>query len=288
MLGYVFNTRRPIFADIRVREALLTLFDFEWINHNFFFDLYQRTGSYFDGSELSARGVPAGDAERKLLAPFPDAVREDIMEGRWSPPKSDGSGRDRALRRHALALLADAGYVLKGTQLVSRDGNRPFRFEFMATTREQERVALAFSNQLKRVGIAMQVRSIDATQFERRRIAFDFDMMEYRWEQSLSPGNEQSFYWGSEAASQDGTRNYMGVTSKAIDAMIAALLAATERDAFVTAVRALDRVLMSGFYVIPLYHLPGQWIARWTAIRHPSQTSLFGYLPGTWWRDDSK
>jgi len=288
MLGYVFNTRRPIFADIRVREALLTLFDFEWINHNFFFDLYQRTGSYFDGSELSARGVPASEAERKLLAPFPDAVRADIMEGRWSPPKSDGSGRDRALRRRALALFEQAGYVLKGTQLVARDGGQPFRFEFMATTREQERVALAYSNQLKRVGIAMQVRSIDATQFERRRIAFDFDMMEYRWEQSLSPGNEQSFYWGSEAAGQDGSRNYMGVRSKAIDAMIAALLAATERDEFVAAVRALDRVLMSGFYVIPLYHLPGQWIARWTAVKHPSQTSLFGYLPETWWRDDSK
>jgi peptide/nickel transport system substrate-binding protein len=185
-------------------------------------------------------------------------------------------------------LFEQAGYVLKGTQLVTRDGGRPFRFEFMATTREQERVALAYANQLKRVGIAMQVRSIDATQFERRRIAFDFDMMEYRWEQSLSPGNEQSFYWGSEAASQDGSRNYMGVRSKAIDAMIAALLAATEREEFVTAVRALDRVLMSGFYVVPLYHLPGQWIARWTAIKHPSQTSLFGYLPETWWRDDSK
>jgi peptide/nickel transport system substrate-binding protein len=288
MLGYVFNTRRPLFADIRVREALLTLFDFEWINHNFFFDLYRRTGSYFDGSELSARGVPASDAERKLLAPFPNAVRADVMDGRWSAPTSDGSGRDRTLRRRALALFEQAGYVLKGTQLVTRDGGRPFRFEFMATTREQERVALAYANQLKRVGIAMQVRSIDATQFERRRIAFDFDMMEYRWEQSLSPGNEQSFYWGSEAASQDGSRNYMGVRSKAIDAMIAALLAATEREEFVTAVRALDRVLMSGFYVVPLYHLPGQWIARWTAIKHPSQTSLFGYLPETWWRDDSK
>ncbi|MGE0678362.1 extracellular solute-binding protein [Pseudolabrys sp.] len=288
MLGYVFNTRRPLFADIRVREALLTLFDFEWINHNFFFDLYRRTGSYFDGSELSARGVPASDAERKLLAPFPDAVRADVMEGRWSPAKSDGSGRDRTLRRRALALFEEAGYVLKGTQLVARDGGQPFRFEFMAMTREQERVALAYANQLKRVGVTMQVRSIDATQFERRRIAFDFDMMEYRWEQSLSPGNEQSFYWGSEAASQDGSRNYMGVKSKAIDAMIGALLAATEREDFVAAVRALDRVLMSGFYVIPLYHLPGQWIARWTAIRHPSQTSLFGYLPETWWRGDSK
>jgi peptide/nickel transport system substrate-binding protein len=113
-------------------------------------------------------------------------------------------------------------------------------------------------------------------------------MMEYRWEQSLSPGNEQSFYWGSAAADQNGSRNYMGAKSKAIDAMIAAMLSARLQKDFVAATRALDRILMSGFYVIPLYHLPGQWIARWTGIHHPSQTSLFGYLPETWWRDDSK
>jgi peptide/nickel transport system substrate-binding protein len=127
------------------------------------------------------------------------------------------------------------------------------------------------------------VRTVDATQFERRRIAFDFDMMQYRWEQSLSPGNEQLFYWGSDAADQNGSRNYMGVKSKAVDAMIAAMLAATERDAFVSATRALDRVLLSGFYVVPLYFPPVQWVARWTRIAHPSQTSLFGYLPETWW-----
>lgn len=288
MLGYVFNTRRAPFQDVRVREALLTLFDFEWINHNFFFDLYQRTASYFDGSELTAHRRAADDRERKLLAPFPDAVREDVMEGRWSPPVSDGSGRDRRSLRRALNLLEAAGYALKGTELVHRASGRPLRFEFMATTREQERVALAFSSQLRRAGIAMQVRSIDATQYERRRIAFDFDMMEYRWEQSLSPGNEQAFYWGSQAAAEDGSRNYMGVKSKAADAMIEALLAATDRTDFVAAVRALDRVLLSGFYVIPLYHLPGQWIARWKAVRHPAETSLFGYLPEAWWRDDSK
>ena len=124
---------------------------------------------------------------------------------------------------------------------------------------------------------------VDAVQFDRRRIAYDFDMMEYRWDQSLSPGNEQAFYWGSAAADVDGTRNYMGVRSKAIDAMIAALLAARERTEFVAAVRALDRLLMSGFYVVPLFHLPQQWVARWTTIRHPERTALFGYLPETWW-----
>ncbi|HZL40097.1 MAG TPA: extracellular solute-binding protein [Pseudolabrys sp.] len=287
MDGLVFNTRRPIFADVRVREAILNLFDFEWINHNYFFDLYKRTASYFDDSDLSAHGVPADARERELLKPFPDAVRADIMEGHWTPPVTDGSGRDRNGLRKAFALFAEAGYSLKGTQLVHSASGQPFTFEILTTTRDQERVALAFTRSLKRAGIDVPVRSVDATQFERRRIGFDFDMMQYRWEQSLSPGNEQLFYWSSAAATQDGSRNYMGVKSKAADAMIAAMLSATTRADFVSATRALDRVLLSGFYVVPLYFPPKQWIARWTRIKHPSQTSLFGYLPETWWAGDA-
>ncbi len=283
MDGLVFNTRRPIFADIRVREAILQLFDFEWINHNYFFDLYERTASYFDGCELSAHGVAANAHERELLAPFPGTVRDDIMAGRWAPPKTDGSGRDRRTLRRAFDLFAQAGYTLKGTQLVHTATGRPFAFEILTTTRDQERLALAFAHNLKRAGITVQVRTIDATQFERRRIGFDFDMMQYRWEQSLSPGNEQLFYWGSAAADQPGSRNYMGVRSKAVDAMIAAMLQATERPDFVAATRALDRLLLSGFYVVPLYFPPKQWVARWTRIEHPAKTSLFGYLPETWW-----
>ena len=287
MEGLVFNTRRPMFADIRVREALLHLFDFEWINHTYFFDLYRRTASYFDGCDLSAHGVPADARERELLAPFPGAVRPDIMEGRWAPPKTDGSGRDRKGLRRAFALFKEAGYELKGTKLTHLASGRPLSFEIMTTTRDQERLALAFARSLKRAGIDASVRSIDATQFERRRIAFDFDMMQYRWEQSLSPGNEQLFYWGSAAADQQGTRNYMGVKSKAVDAMIAGLLSATARADFVAATRALDRVLLSGFYVIPLYYPPVQWVARWTRIAHPQRTSLYGYLPETWWAKDA-
>jgi peptide/nickel transport system substrate-binding protein len=275
MDGLVFNTRRPIFADVRVREAMLHLFDFEWINHTYFFDLYKRTASYFDGCDLSAHGVPANARERELLAPFPGSVRADIMAGTWAPPKTDGSGRDRAGLRKAFALFAEAGYALKGTQLVHSGSGRPFTFEILTTKRDQERVALAFVRSLK--------RAVDATQYERRLIGFDFDMTQYRWEQSLSPGNEQLFYFGSAAASEDGSRNYMGVKSKAADAMIGAMLSATMRDDFVAATRALDRVLLSGFYVVPLYFPPKQWIARWTRIKHPSQTSLFGYLPETWW-----
>ena len=288
MQGLVFNTRRPVFADIRVREAILQLFDFESVNHNYFFNLYKRTASYFDGCDLSAHGVPAGPRERELLAPFTGAVRADIMDGTWSPPVTDGSGHDRTTLRQAFNLFKSAGYELKGTQLVHAASGRPLSFEILTTTRDQERLALAFVRNLKRAGIETRVRTVDATQFERRRISFDFDMMDYRWEQSLSPGNEQLFYWGSAAADQQGSRNYMGVKSKAVDAMIAAMLGATSRADFVAATRALDRILLSGFYVVPLYFPPVQWVARWTRIEHPSRTSLFGYLPETWWQKDQK
>jgi peptide/nickel transport system substrate-binding protein len=282
---FVFNTRRAIFSDIRVREAISLLFDFEWINHSYFFDLYRRTAGYFDGSELSSRGRPADERERALLAPFPDAVRADVLDGTWSPPASDGSGRDRRTLKRALELFAAAGYELRGTELVERASGRPFTFEIMVTSRDEERLALLFSQSLKRAGIAARVRVVDAVQYEGRRLAYDFDMIENRWDQSLSPGNEQAFYWGSVAAGQPGTRNYMGVKSPAVDAMIAALLKAESRDDFVAAVHALDRVLISGFYVIPLFHLPAQWVARWNTIGRPATTSLYGYLPETWWRE---
>jgi peptide/nickel transport system substrate-binding protein len=284
MSGLVFNTRRPVFSDIRVREAIVTLFDFEWVNHNFFFDQYRRTASYFEGSVLSARGKPADARERALLAPYPKAVRPGIMDGSWQPPVTDRSGRDRATLKRALTLLSQAGYEMKGTQLRHRRTDAPLSFEILVTTRDQERLALAFIRDLKRAGIDARLRMVDAVQFDRRKLTYDFDMLEYRWDQSLSPGNEQAFYWGAAAADADGTRNYMGVRSKAVDAMIAALLAAHERPDFEAAVRALDRVLMSGFYVVPLFHLPQQWVARWTTISHPTETSLFGYLPETWWR----
>ncbi len=280
---FVFNTRRPIFADIRVRQAIALLFDFQWINRNFFYNLYQRSASYFDDSELSAYHRPADERERALLAPYPDAVRADVLDGTWSPPVTDGSGHDRATLRQALALLNAAGYELKGTALRDKASGRPFAFEIMVTNRDDERLALAFATMLERAGIVMQVRLVDDVQYQQRLSSFDFDMIEYRWEQSLSPGNEQSFYFGAAAADQPGSRNYMGVKSAAVDAMIAALLRARERPDFVAAVRALDRVLISGCYVVPLFYLPQQWVARWTYIRHPERTSLYGYLPETWW-----
>jgi peptide/nickel transport system substrate-binding protein len=282
---YVFNTRRAVFSDIRVREAISLLFDFEWINHGYFFDLYRRSASFFDDSELSSHGRPADQRERALLAPFADAVSADVLDGTWSPPVSDGSGRDRATLKRALDLLAAAGYELRGTELVGRKSGRQLMFEILVTARDEERLALLFSQSLKRAGIAARVRIVDAVQYEGRRLSYDFDMIENRWDQSLSPGNEQAFYWGSAAADQPGTRNYMGVKSAAVDAMIAALLKAEDHGDFVAAVRALDRVLISGFYVIPLFYPPAQWIARWTTVGRPATTSLYGYLPETWWRE---
>jgi peptide/nickel transport system substrate-binding protein len=285
---FVFNTRRPIFADARVRQAIALLFDFQWVNRNFFYNLYQRSASFFDDSELSAYRRPADAAERALLEPYPDAVRPDVLDGTWSPPVTDGSGRDRALLRRALGLLEAAGFELKGTTLRDRGSGRPFTFEIMVTNRDDERLALAFSTMLARAGIAAQIRLVDAVQYEERLASFDFDMIEYRWDESLSPGNEQSIYWSSAAADEEGSRNYSGVKSAAVDAMIAALLRARTRPDLVDAVRALDRVLMSGSYVIPLFYLPEQWVARWNSIGHPARTSLFGYLPETWWRKPPK
>jgi peptide/nickel transport system substrate-binding protein len=185
--------------------------------------------------------------------------------------------------RRALTLLAQAGYELKNSALRQRQSGQPLAFEILVTTRDQERIALAYSANLKRAGIQASVRAVDAVQFDQRRIGYDFDMIPNRWDQSLSPGNEQAFYWGSEAADNQGTRNYMGAKNPAVDAMIAAMLEARERPAFVSAVRALDRVLISGFYGIPLYNIREQWIARWNRIQRPSVTALTGYLPETWW-----
>ena len=286
--AFVFNTRRAVFADVRVREAISLLFDFEWINKNFYYGQYRRSGSFFADSELSAYRRPPDARERALIAPFPDSVRPDILEGTWTLPVSDASGRDRTILRRALALFAAAGYQLEGTELRERATGRRLEFEILVTNRDQERVALAFAQSLKLAGIAPRIRMVDAVQYDQRRITFDYDMIQYRWEQSLSPGNEQAFYWGSEAADQQGTRNYMGVRSKAIDAMIAAMLKATERDDFVAAVRSLDRMLMSGFYVVPLFYLPEQWVARWAYIRRPERTSLSGYVPEAWWREPAQ
>ena len=282
----VFNTRRPVFSDIRVRQALTLLFDFEWINRNYFFGLYGRSASFFAGSELSSYGRAADDREQELLKPIASHIPPDILDGSYRLPVTDGSGRDRSTLRSALTLLSEAGYDLDGTVLRQRSTKAPLSFEILVTTRDQERIALAYMRDLKRAGIEASVRAVDAVQFDQRRLAFEFDMIQNRWDQSLSPGNEQSFYWGSEAADNQGTRNYMGAKDPAIDALIAAMLEAREHPAFVSAVRALDRILMSGSYAIPLFNVREQWIARWNRIERPDATALTGYLPETWWHKE--
>ena len=279
----VFNTRRPVFADIRIRQALTLLFDFEWINRNYFFGLYGRVAGFFAGSELSAYGRAADDRELAFLKPYASQIPAGILDGTFRLPVTDGSGRDRASLREALNLLSQAGYDLDGTILRRRATRAPLAFEILVNTRDQERIALAYSRDLKRAGIEAKVRAVDAVQFDQRRLGYDFDMIQNRWDQSLSPGNEQFFYWGSEAAGNPGTRNYMGARDPAVDAMINNMLAARDRGAFVSAVRALDRVLIAGFYAIPVFNIREQWLARWNRIERPGITALTGYLPETWW-----
>ena len=281
--GFAFNTRRSIFADVRAREGLATMFDFEWINANLYAGVYRRSKSFFDDSELSAAGRPASARERALLAPFPGAVRDDILEGRWAPPVSDGTGRDRALARKALALLDQAGYRLRGGALVDGRG-RPLDFEILVKDRQEERLALAYSASLARIGVAANVRLVDDVQFQRRRSRFDFDMMIGSWIASPSPGNEQRNRWSSAAAAMEGSYNICGVASPAIDAMIATIVAASGRDDFVAAARALDRLLLSGFYIVPLFYAPNQWVAYSAELGHPDKTPLFGVTLEAWWR----
>lgn len=285
MGGFVFNTRRPHFADARVREALGLVLDFPWINRNLFHGLLSRTGSYFDKSELSARGVPADERERALLAPFPDAVRPDILQGRYAPFETDGSGRDRDAARRALALLAAAGWTLENDRLRRRGTGETLAFEMLVQSAQQERLALSFAAALRRIGVGMRIRQVDDVQFWRRLGAFDFDMIQWTWGVSTSPGSEQRSRWGSDAAGRPGSLNFAGVRSPAADRMIAAVLAARSRDEFVSAVRALDRVLLSGFYVVPLFHAPDQWIAYDAGLRRPALTPLDGVALELWWRE---
>ncbi|MGO4676153.1 extracellular solute-binding protein [Bosea sp. 2YAB26] len=262
MTGFVFNTRRTVFADVRVREALGILFDFEWANRNLFHGVYRRAGSFFADSELSALGVAADAREKALLAGFPGAVREDVLAGTWMPSATDGSGRDRDQARKALDLLQSAGYALQDGVLRQSKNGEALSFEITVTSRPQERLALNYAKSLTRLGIAVTVRLIDDVQYWRRLSTFDFDMIQWTWPASASPGNEQVGRWDSSNAERKGSLNYAGVKSPAVDAVLKTLLSARERADFVASVRTLDRLLISGFYVVPLYYLPETWLAR--------------------------
>ena len=283
MTGLVFNTRRAVFADPRVREALIHLFNFEWVNKSFFHGLYRRSQSYFERSMLSSAGRPADARERTLLAPFADAVLPEIMEGTWRAPTSDGTPQNRTNARRAFEMLKAAGYSLEGGRLVDGKTGTQLAFEILASNTGQERLLGAFTGDLARLGIAARIRVVDSAQYQARLKDYDYDMIQFTWPSSLSPGNEQLFRWSSRVADDPGSYNYAGVRNPAADAMITAMLAARSNEDFVSAVRALDRVLLSGHYVIPLFFPPKQWIASWTRLQHPGRMPLFGFNLDTWW-----
>lgn len=286
MRALVYNTRRAVFDDPKVRAALSLVFDFEWVNTNFYYSAYKRTQSFYDGSELASTARPASDTERSLLAPYAGVVSADILSNGYTAPVSDGTARNRQNRRAAIKALESAGWVIKDGVMVDATSGQQLAFEITVATPEDQRLALNYSDALKSIGVDGNVRYVDSSQYQQLRQTYDFDMIFNFWYASLSPGNEQSFYWGMDAADQDGTRNYMGVKEPAVDGMIEAMLAARERNQFVAAVRALDRVLLSGDYVIPLFYQPDQWVAHWSRLKHPEETSLYGYKINTWWAED--
>ncbi len=296
MQGFAFNTRREIFQDVRVREAFGYAFDFEWINANLYGGLYRRTRSFFDETELASTGRPADARERAMLAQWPGEVRADILDGKWAPPASDGNGRDRDNARKSLALLKQAGWNIIDGALRRRDASgapgEPFAFEIMVTERNQERLALNFAQSLRRLGVSVRVRQVDEVQYQRRRQTFDFDMMIGTWAASNSPGNEQRNRWSSAAANMESSFNLAGAASPAIDGMIARILTAQTREDFVAAVRAYDRILLSGFYIVPLFHAPDQWFVHSSRLDRPRRlptyaAPLFGATLDTWWRRKS-
>ena len=287
MFAIALNSRRPQFADRRVRAALAYAFDFAWVNKTLYHGAYSRTRSYFENSELAATMLPDA-AEQALLAPFRKQLPEEIFSKIYNPPGSDGSGRLRRNLRQARSLLDGAGWRIRDLKLVPEGGGEPFRFELLLLRRSNEKLAQHLARNLEKLGIEMQIRLVDSSQYQQRTATYDFDAMFYLWDASLSPGNEQAFYWGSDAANREGTRNYPGVSEPAIDAMIAQISDAADRDSLITAVRAMDRVLQWGHYVIPLFHLKTDRVAYWQRFGMPPRPPLYGYRLETWWHDDSK
>jgi peptide/nickel transport system substrate-binding protein len=280
--GFAFNTRRPLFQDARVRRALVEAFDFEWANANLFSNLYRRTQGYYAGSDLSYLHHPADERELALLGSDKDKIVPAVLDGSFELPKTDGSGRDRKVLREAVSLLNEAGWQVNGGRLVNARGE-PFAFTLSFQSKEQEKIALHYQRTLRQIGINMTVRIVDTAQFQRMLDTYDYDMVPVAWYNSLSPGNEQKFYFGSQGRTVEGTRNYPGIADPAVDRAIDALLtAATEAD-FISAVRVLDRLLVSGFYIVPFYDSGGQWVARWNTIRHPKEQPLAGFEGTALW-----
>ena len=280
MQGFVYNLRRPLFQDPKIRQALAYAFDFEWSNKTLFYGQYQRTSSFFDNSELAATALPDG-AELKVLAPFQAQLPPEVFTQIYQPPASDGSGNSRPNLRLAMQMLEQAGWQVQDGKLV-KDG-QPFTFEILLDQAIWERISLPFVRNLARLGIEAKVRTIDTAQYKRRMDNFDFDMVVGLWPASQSPGNEQRGYWGSEAADEVGGDNLGGIKNPVIDALIEQLVAAPDRQALVTRAHALDRVLLWNHYVIPHWHLGVDRIAYWDKFGMPATIPAQGTSLMTWW-----
>lgn len=290
MQAFVFNTRRPVFSDPRVREAINYLFDFEWTQANLFFGQYARTESYFSNSELAATGLP-GDAEQAILDPYRDQLPEQVFTQEFDPPETDGSGRIRGNLRQALRLFQEAGWTLEGGRLVNAETGEPMNFEILYRQADIIRIIAPFVSNLERAGIEAEPRLVDAAQFVRRLDSYDFDMTIATFPQSLSPGNEQRDFWGSERADVPGGRNLAGVREPVVDALIDRVIGADSREGLVAATRALDRALLWDFYVVPHYHNDHVRLAYWNRFDHPEVTPPYGignapvnWVLSTWWQ----
>jgi peptide/nickel transport system substrate-binding protein len=282
--GFAFNTRRKMFEDVRVREALVMAFDFEWANANLFSNLYRRTYGYYGGSALTSQGKPADALELAVLGDAAKTIPAAALDGTYTLPVSDGSGRDRKMLRQVVNKLKDAGWSLDGNAMKNAAGEQ-LAFTISVQNKDQEKIALHYQRTLQTIGVKADVRVIDAAQFSAIQKTYDYDMIPVTWFNSLSPGNEQKGYFASPGRTTEGTRNYPGIADPAVDAAIEALLRAQTREELEAAARAEDRLLVAGHYIVPFYDAGGQWVARWTYIGRPEKQPLPGFEATTLWRE---
>ena len=286
MQSFAFNLRQAKYQDPKVRQAISMTFDFEWTNRSLFYGQYQRTRSFYEGSDLAATGLPSPE-ELAILEPFRDQLPEEVFTTEYNPPSTEGASVRRNLRT-AQKLLREAGLTLKGGQLIDSSG-APFTIEFLLVSASFEKVVSPMIQNLKRLGITANIRIVDSAQYERRMETFEFDMVVATWGQSLSPGNEQREFFGSAAADRSGSRNWVGIKNPVVDALIERLIYATDRADLVTATRALDRVLQWNHYVIPQWNLPAHRLAYWDKFGHPAEPPLLTHgFPSIWWYDAEK
>lgn len=281
MQGFIFNTRRPLFQDRRVREALGLLFDFEWANRQLFNGAYTRTRSYFDNSELASVGLPS-PGELKLLEPLREQIPPQVFSDEYQPPVTDGSGIIREQQRRAYQLLQEAGWRIEGDQMLDAEG-KAVSFEFLLAQTEFERVLLPFKRNLADLGIDLVIRRVDVSQYINRLRSRDFDLIVSGFGQSNSPGNEQREYWHSSSADNPGSRNFIGLKDPAVDQLVEGLINADSRQSLIEHTRALDRVLLWGHYVIPNWHIKTWRVAYWNRFAHPKVTPQYDIGLNTWW-----